>query len=171
MEQGENKGSLKTTGQLGEVMTESATIAYTFARAYLQRLPEAQGRKDFFATNAVHVHFPAGATPKDGPSAGCALVTALLSLALDRAVKPDLAMTGEVSLTGRVLPIGGVKEKLLAARRSGVKTVIFPRTNERDYKELTDNVKEGVEAHFVDTYQDVFKLALGDDAPLAAAAA
>ncbi len=76
-------------------MTESATIAYTFARSYLQRLPEAQGRRDFFATNAVHVHFPAGATPKDGPSAGCALVTALLSLALDRAVKPDLAMTGE----------------------------------------------------------------------------
>lgn len=82
-------------GQLGEVMTESATIAYTFARSFLQRLPEAQGRRSFFAENALHVHFPAGATPKDGPSAGCALVTSLLSLALNRAVKPDLAMTGE----------------------------------------------------------------------------
>ena len=82
-------------GQLGEVMTESANIAYTFARSFLQRLPEAQGRRSFFVENALHVHFPAGATPKDGPSAGCALVTSLLSLALDRAVKPDLAMTGE----------------------------------------------------------------------------
>ena len=85
-----------TAGQLGEVMTESANIAYTFARSFLQRLPEAQGRRSFFADNALHVHFPAGATPKDGPSAGCALVTSLLSLALDRAVKPDLAMTGQL---------------------------------------------------------------------------
>ncbi len=99
---------------------ESTSIAHTFARRYLSALdPE----NKFFSTSAIHVHVPAGATPKDGPSAGCTVVTALLSLALNRPVTADLAMTGEVTLTGRVLPIGGVKEKLLAARRSGVKQV------------------------------------------------
>ena len=107
-------------GQLGEVFRESATIAHTFARAYLTSKDPAN---TFFSTSALHVHVPAGATPKDGPSAGCTIVTALLSLALNKPVAPDLAMTGEVTLTGHVLPIGGVKEKLLAARRSGVKQV------------------------------------------------
>ena len=103
-----------TTGQLGDVMRESATIAHTFARAYLGALDPASR---FFSDTSIHVHVPAGATPKDGPSAGCTIITALLSLALGRPVTKDLAMTGEVTLTGRVLPIGGVKEKLLAARR------------------------------------------------------
>lgn len=103
-----------TTGQLGDVMRESASIAHTYARSYLHRhAPD----NHYFDTTSVHVHVPAGATPKDGPSAGCTIITALLSLALDQPVRHGLAMTGEVSLTGKVLPIGGVKEKLLAARR------------------------------------------------------
>lgn len=111
---GDGKGMLRTTGQLGEVMKESASIAHTYARSFLHN--KFQGNK-YFDTTSLHVHVPAGATPKDGPSAGCTIITALLSLALDRPVAAGLAMTGEVSLTGKVLPIGGVKEKLLAARR------------------------------------------------------
>lgn len=107
-------------GQLGDVFRESASIAHTFSRAYLSSVDPSN---KFFSSSAVHVHVPAGATPKDGPSAGCTIATALLSLALNKPVAADLAMTGEVTLTGRVLPIGGVKEKVLAARRSGVKTV------------------------------------------------
>ena len=108
-------------GQLGDVFRESTSIAHTFARRFLSEHVDPANK--FFAASALHVHVPAGATPKDGPSAGCTVVTALLSLALGKPVAPDLAMTGEVTLTGRVLPIGGVKEKVLAARRSGVKTV------------------------------------------------
>lgn len=114
MQGGEGKGRLLTTGQLGDVMRESASIAHTYARSFLHRT--APDNK-YFEKTSLHVHVPAGATPKDGPSAGCTIITALLSLALDRPVAPGLAMTGEVSLTGKVLPIGGVKEKLLAARR------------------------------------------------------
>lgn len=105
---------MQTTGQLGDVMRESASIAHTYARAFLhQHTPD----NHYFDKTSLHVHVPAGATPKDGPSAGCTIITALLSLALGQPVKHGLAMTGEVSLTGRILPIGGVKEKLLAARR------------------------------------------------------
>ena len=118
----------------------------------------------FLETADVHVHVPAGATPKDGPSAGCTIVTALLSLALRRPVRQDLAMTGEVTLTGRVLPVGGIKEKLLAARRAGVKEVIFPAGNRPDYQELSDNVKHGVTPHFVEHYRDVYEVALGEPA-------
>jgi Lon-like ATP-dependent protease len=107
-------GRLITTGQLGDVMRESASIAHTYARSFLHTKQPGSG---FFDKTSVHVHVPAGATPKDGPSAGCTIITALLSLALGRPVAAGLAMTGEVSLTGKVLPIGGVKEKLLAARR------------------------------------------------------
>ena len=109
-----------TSGQLGDVFRESTSIAHTFARHFLSSL---DSDNKFFSSSALHVHVPSGSTPKDGPSAGCTVVTALLSLALNKPVAPDLAMTGEVTLTGRVLPIGGVKEKVLAARRSGVKTV------------------------------------------------
>ncbi|KAF5760142.1 putative endopeptidase La [Helianthus annuus] len=156
VEQGEGKGSLHLTGQLGDVMKESAQIAHTVARAIL-------GVKDpdnpFFANSKVHLHVPAGATPKDGPSAGCTMITSLLSLAMNKQVKKDLAMTGEVTLTGRVLPIGGVKEKTIAARRSGVKTIIFPLANKRDFDELAPNVKEGLDVHFVDDYNQIFDLA------------
>lgn len=116
----------------------------------------------FLDTADVHVHVPAGATPKDGPSAGCTIVTALLSLALRRPVRQDLAMTGEVTLTGRVLPVGGIKEKLLAAKRAGVKEVIFPAGNRPDYEELSDNVKQGVTPHFVEQYRDVYEVALSE---------
>eukprot|EP00884_Botryococcus_braunii_P019992 jgi/Botrbrau1/6677/Bobra.0202s0021.2 len=161
VEQGDGKGSLKATGQLGEVMKESASIAHTFARSFLHKLDPGN---NFLDRSSVHVHVPAGATPKDGPSAGCTIITALLSLALDKPVRPDLAMTGEVTLTGRVLPIGGVKEKTLAARRSDVKSLIFPAANKRDFDELAGEVKEGLDVHFVDNYDDIYKIALEYDA-------
>lgn len=160
VEKGEGKGSLKVTGQLGEVMKESATIAHTYARRFLEAMyPDSA----FFADHALHVHVPAGATPKDGPSAGCTLVTALLSLALDRPVRPDLAMTGEITLTGKILPIGGVKEKSLAAKRSGIVHVVFPEGNRRDWDELEDDVREGLEAHFVEEYKEIFDLAFEEE--------
>lgn len=156
VEKGEGKGSLRTTGQLGDVMKESASIAHTYARKFLEDLrPDSA----FFADHALHVHVPAGATPKDGPSAGCTLVTALLSLALNSPVTPDLAMTGEITLTGKVLPIGGVKEKALAAKRSGVRHVIFPEGNRRDWDELSKEVKAGLEPHFVEEYRQIYDLA------------
>ncbi|XP_076924200.1 lon protease homolog 1, mitochondrial-like [Bidens hawaiensis] len=156
VEQGEGKGALHLTGQLGDVMKESAQIAHTVARAILAVKDH---DNPFFANSKVHLHVPAGATPKDGPSAGCTMITSLLSLAMNKHVKKDLAMTGEVTLTGRVLPIGGVKEKTIAARRSGVKTIIFPLANKRDFDELAPNVKEGLDVHFVDDYNQIFDLA------------
>ncbi|XP_024392421.1 lon protease homolog 1, mitochondrial [Physcomitrium patens] len=156
VEQGEGKGTLQMTGQLGDVMKESASIAHTLAR---QILREKEPENNFFANSRMHLHVPAGATPKDGPSAGCTMITSMLSLAMNMPVKNDVAMTGEVTLTGRVLPIGGVKEKTVAARRSGVKMVIFPSGNKRDYLELPAHVKEGLEVHFVDHYSEIFTLA------------
>ena len=156
VEKGEGKGGLRATGQLGDVMKESTTIAHTYARKFLEQLrPDSA----FFADHALHVHVPAGATPKDGPSAGCTLVTALLSLALDTPVRPDLAMTGEVTLTGKVLPIGGVKEKALAAKRSEIKNIIFPIGNKRDWEELGEEVRAGLEPHFVEEYKEIYELA------------
>ncbi|KAJ0979859.1 hypothetical protein J5N97_015333 [Dioscorea zingiberensis] len=160
VEQGEGKGALHVTGQLGDVMKESAQIAHTVSRAILL---EKEPENPFFANSKLHLHVPAGATPKDGPSAGCTMITSMLSLALKKPVKKDLAMTGEVTLTGRILPIGGVKEKTIAARRSDVKTIIFPSANRRDFDELAENVKEGIEVHFVDDYSKIFELAFGAD--------
>ncbi|KAL4437435.1 hypothetical protein ABPG75_004574 [Micractinium tetrahymenae] len=169
VERGEGKGSLKATGQLGDVMKESATIAHTYARKFLESLPAEQlpggsAGASFFADHAIHLHVPAGATPKDGPSAGCTIITALLSLALNKPALPDLAMTGEVTLTGKVLPIGGVKEKTLAARRSGVKHLVFPEGNRRDWDELTEDVKAGLKPHFVEHYDQIYALAFGQQA-------
>ncbi|KMZ68424.1 hypothetical protein ZOSMA_23G00790 [Zostera marina] len=160
VEEGEGKGSLHLTGQLGDVMKESAQIAHTVARGYLQ---EKESDSTFFANSKLHLHVPAGATPKDGPSAGCTMITSMISLALKKPVIKDLAMTGEVTLTGRILPIGGVKEKTIAARRSGVKTIIFPSANKKDFDELADNIKEGIEVHFVETYKEIHELAFGED--------
>ncbi|TKV96531.1 hypothetical protein SEVIR_9G434300v4 [Setaria viridis] len=157
----EGKGALVVTGQLGDVMKESAQIAHTVCRAVLL---EKEPNNSFFAKSKLHLHVPAGATPKDGPSAGCTMVTSMLSLAMGKSVKKDLAMTGEVTLTGRVLPIGGVKEKTIAARRSGVKTIIFPSANRRDFDELASNVKEGLEVHFVDKYNEIYDIAFTSDA-------
>ncbi|KAF5746704.1 lon protease 1 mitochondrial-like [Tripterygium wilfordii] len=156
VEQGEGKGALHLTGQLGDVMKESAQIAHTVCRAILlEKAPD----NPFFANSKVHLHVPAGATPKDGPSAGCTMITSLLSLATKKPVRKDLAMTGEVTLTGKILPIGGLKEKTIAARRSDVKTIIFPSANRRDFDELSPNVKEGLDVHFVDDYSQIFDLA------------
>ncbi|KAL9248245.1 hypothetical protein vseg_021589 [Gypsophila vaccaria] len=160
IEQGEGKGGLNLTGQLGDVMKESAQIALTVSRGILlDKEPE----NNFFANTKIHLHVPAGATPKDGPSAGCTMITSMLSLATNKPVKKDLAMTGEVTLTGKILPIGGVKEKTIAAKRSGVKTIIFPGANRRDFDELASNVKEGLDVHFVDDYSEIYNLAFGED--------
>jgi len=143
-------GTLNTTGQLGDVMKESSQIAYTVARA---RFPE------FFAVNDIHMHVPEGATPKDGPSAGVTMVTSMLSLAMDKPVRNDLAMTGEISLTGKVLAVGGIKEKMMAARRAGIKCVVMPAANQRDFGEIPEYLKEGLEAHFAEDYDTVFEAA------------
>lgn len=152
-------GTLKVTGQLGDVMNESTQIAYTVARA---RLAEKQSDNTYFDDYDIHMHVPEGATPKDGPSAGITMVTAMLSLALDRPVRNDLAMTGEVSLTGKVLPVGGIKEKTMAARRAGIKCIVFPAENKRDFDELPDYLKEGLDVTFASDYADVFGVAFGN---------
>ncbi|KAM2468619.1 hypothetical protein FF1_010277 [Malus domestica] len=159
VEEGEGKGGLHATGQLGDVMKESTQIAHTVARAILL---DKDPSNAFFADSKLHLHVPAGATPKDGPSAGCTMITSMLSIAMKKPVKKDLAMTGEVTLTGKILPIGGVKEKTIAARRGGVKTIIFPAANRRDFDELAPNVKEGLDVHFVEDYNQIFDLAFGD---------
>lgn len=152
-------GNLKVTGQLGDVMSESTQIAYTVSRAYLSNVePENQ----FFDETDIHLHVPEGATPKDGPSAGVTIITAMLSLGMNRPIKHDLAMTGEVSLTGKVLPVGGIKEKTMAARRAGIKCIVFPVGNKRDFDEIPAYLKEGLEVHFAGEYKDVFKVAFGD---------
>jgi len=153
-------GMLQKTGQLKSVMQESSQIAHTFARKFLQ---DYEGSNKYFEEYNIHLHVPEGATPKDGPSAGVTMVTALLSLALGRPVRPDVAMTGEVSLTGKVLPVGGIKEKTIAARRSGVTCLVFPEGNRRDFEELPDYLKKGLEIHFANVYKDVFDVAFCED--------
>ena len=145
----------KQTGQLGSVMVESSEIAYTYVRAFLNEDADA---KAFFAKNFVHLHVPAGATPKDGPSAGITMATALYSLALNKPVRMHYAMTGELTLTGIVLPIGGLKEKTIAAKRAGVVNLIFPEENEKDFEELPAHIRKGLKPHFVATFEDVVRI-------------
>ncbi|KAJ1814729.1 ATP-dependent Lon protease pim1, partial [Coemansia sp. RSA 2598] len=146
------RGRLHTTGQLGDVMKESSVLAYTYVRSLMNRLhPE----NKFFSNNIIHLHVPEGATPKDGPSAGVTMTTALLSLALNKRVNPNVAMTGELTLTGRVLKIGGLKEKTIAARRSGVKRILFPKANMADWEELPANIKEGIEGCPIEWYEQI----------------
>ena len=166
-----DKGSLVLTGQLGDVMKESASLARSYLMAHGTRLGVAAG---WFDTHVVHVHVPAGATPKDGPSAGVTIATALLSLALGKAVIPRLGMTGELTLTGRVYPIGGVREKLVAAKRSGLTQVLLPAANERDYDELPKLVTDGIAVQFVSRLDEVLtaagllvKVRLGPSRPVA----
>ncbi|MDD2320507.1 MAG: endopeptidase La [Geobacteraceae bacterium] len=148
----------KQTGQLGKVMVESSEIAYSYVMAH----PGKYGVKpDFFDGHFVHLHVPAGATPKDGPSAGITMTTALISMISGKPVRKKLAMTGELTLSGRVLPIGGVKEKTIAARRSGIKTLLFPEGNRKDFEELPAYLKKGLKVHFVHDYDDVYALAFG----------
>ncbi len=150
-----NKG-FKQTGQLGNVMVESSDIAYSYAMAHLEQFG---APTDFFDTHFVHLHVPAGATPKDGPSAGITMASALVSMITGKPVRRKLGMTGELTLTGRVLPIGGLKEKTIAARRAGLQILLFPEGNRRDYEELADYLKEGLSVHFVREFDDVYRLA------------
>ncbi len=152
------KPGFKLTGQLGDVMKESAEIAYSYVRSLICEMNE--DCKDYFETHQVHLHVPAGATPKDGPSAGITMSLALYSLATGQAVKDSLAMTGEITLTGKVLPIGGVKEKTIGARRVGITELIFPIDNQKDFEELPDYIKEGLTVHFADYFEDVLKAAI-----------
>ena len=146
----------KQTGQLGKVMVESSEIAYSYVMAHLERY---KAPADYFDKHFVHLHVPAGATPKDGPSAGVTMTTALLSMITGKPTRKKLGMTGELTLTGRVLPIGGLKEKTIAARRAGLKVLIFPEGNQKDFKELPDYLKEGLDVHFAGTYDDVYRVA------------
>jgi ATP-dependent Lon protease len=151
------KGRLTLTGQLGEVMKESAQAALSFARsrARLYGIKE-----DFFGGHDIHVHIPEGAIPKDGPSAGITMATAMLSVLTNRPVKRSLAMTGEITLRGNVLPIGGVKEKILAARRAGVSSVVLPRLNQKELDEVPAHLTRGLEFHLVEEVDEVLRLAL-----------
>ncbi|MBP7074819.1 MAG: endopeptidase La [Rhabdochlamydiaceae bacterium] len=150
------KTEMKLTGQAGDVMKESCQIAWSYLQsAYSDYAPG----MPFFEKKQIHIHIPEGATPKDGPSAGVTMLTSLISLLRNQPVLQDLGMTGELTLTGKVLPIGGVKEKLIAARRSGVKTLIFPKENKRDFDELPAYIKKGLQVHFVDHYDEVFRVA------------
>jgi ATP-dependent Lon protease len=153
------KGKLTLTGQLGDVMKESAQISLSLIRSRLAGMPS---RFDFFSSD-IHIHVPSGATPKDGPSAGVTIFTALASLVTGRAVDPTIAMTGEVTLSGAVLPVGGIKEKVLAAHRAGIKTVILPRENERDLEDVPEEVRRELAFVAVDTIDDVLREALGID--------
>jgi ATP-dependent Lon protease len=150
------KTEMKLTGQAGDVMKESSQIAWTYSQSNVHRYAS---EMPFFEKSLIHLHIPEGATPKDGPSAGITMATALLSLLLNVPVRENLGMTGELTLTGRVLPIGGLKEKLIAARRSKLNVLIFPKENLRDYDELPEYLKKGLEVHFVEDYDDVFKIA------------
>ena len=145
----------RQTGQLGDVMKESAQIAYSYIASHLEQF---DADAHFFDNAMIHLHVPEGATPKDGPSAGITMATSLLSLALGKRVKRNVAMTGELTLTGLVLPIGGVKEKVIAARRAGIAEVILPADNERDFDELPDYLKEDIEVHFASNFGDVAAL-------------
>ncbi|KAI8809117.1 Lon protease C-terminal proteolytic domain-containing protein [Cladochytrium replicatum] len=155
-----SRPSLNRTGQMGDVMKESTTIAYTYARSLMtKRFPD----NKFFDKASVHLHVPEGATPKDGPSAGCTMATSLLSLALNTPILPDVAMTGELTLTGKILKIGGVKEKTIAAKRSGVKRIIFPSANKADWDELPEYIREGIEPLFVGYYEEIFESAFPEE--------
>jgi ATP-dependent Lon protease len=169
----------KLTGQLGGVMNESANLAYSYVRKLLQDEADQKfavkkvskskkvevksaevEHEDYLASHEVHLHLPAGATPKDGPSAGITMALALYSLANNVAVKSDLAMTGELSLTGKVMPVGGIKEKVLAAKRAGIKTIILPKQNEKDLKEVPVAHRKGLKFYPVSRFDEVLKIAL-----------
>jgi len=151
------KKGLTLTGQLGEVMKESATAALSFIRANAGDLGISV---DFFEENDIHIHVPAGAIPKDGPSAGVTMLTALASLLTGKTVKKDLAMTGEITLRGLVLPVGGIKEKVLAAHRAGIKTIILPKWNRKDMVDIPQKVQKDIQFYFVDDMLEVLKIAL-----------
>jgi ATP-dependent Lon protease len=150
---------LTLTGSLGDVMKESAQAALSYIRSRAERLGIVP---DFFEKSDIHVHVPAGGIPKDGPSAGVTIAASLASLLTGRPVRSDVAMTGEITLRGKVLPVGGIKEKVLAARRAGIKTIILPRRNESDLEDIPPEVRSELETLFVDTVDEVLAHALRD---------
>ena len=156
------KGVLTLTGQLGDVMKESAQAAMSYTRAHTQKL---HIDEKFFDKNEIHVHVPAGAIPKDGPSAGVTMFTSIVSLLTGKPVRKDVAMTGEITLTGKVLPIGGVKEKALAAARQKIKTLILPYKNKKDLFEIPENIRRKMKFVFAKTVDDVLETALVKDVP------
>jgi ATP-dependent Lon protease len=155
------KGRLTVTGQLGDVMQESAQAALSWVRAHAEQLGVAP---DWFREHDIHLHVPAGAVPKDGPSAGITMATAIASLVRNQPVSEEVGMTGEITLTGQVLPIGGVREKTLAAQRAGLKRVILPRDNEPDLAELPAETKRELEFVLVDSIDEVFDAAFDSQA-------
>ena len=154
----QRNAGLKVTGQLGDVMKESAELAYSYVAAHI---PEYGGSDSFFDKAFIHLHVPEGATPKDGPSAGVTMTTALISLACNQRPRRPLAMTGEITLTGQVLAVGGIREKVIAARRQKIKELVLPAANQRDYDELPDYLKKGLKVHFAEHYQDVYQAVFG----------
>lgn len=153
------KGEIMLTGQMGDVMKESAQTGISYIRSVSSRFDIVE---DFFEKHDIHVHIPEGAVPKDGPSAGITMATAMLSAVTGRKVRADLAMTGEVTLRGRVLPIGGLKEKLLAAKNAGIRTVLVPKDNRADVEELSSEITKGLEIHYMENMDEVLKAALID---------
>jgi ATP-dependent Lon protease len=156
------RGALTLTGQLGDVMKESAQAALSYARSHAKEF----GIDDaFFAKHDIHIHIPEGAIPKDGPSAGVTMATAMLSLLTGKAVHRKIAMTGEITLRGEVLPVGGIKEKVLAARRAKIDTVILPSLNRRDLEDVNEIIRKNMKFVFVDDVKSVFKAALLSNRP------
>jgi ATP-dependent Lon protease len=153
-----NRG-FKLTGQLGNVMRESAEIAYSYVTSNLEQF---EGDPEFFDLAFVHLHVPEGATPKDGPSAGITMATALLSLARNQQVSRPIAMTGELTLTGKVLAVGGIREKLVAVKRVGIDEAILPEANRGDYEDLPEYIRQGLNIHFADDYRDVADIVFAD---------
>jgi ATP-dependent Lon protease len=156
------KGHLTLTGKLGDVMQESAQAAMSYVRS---KAEEFGIPKDFNRRHDVHIHVPEGAIPKDGPSAGITMATALVSALARVPTRKDVAMTGEITLRGKVLPIGGVKEKVLAAHRAGVKTIVLPRENEKDLADIPKPVLDVMSVYLVDTMDEVLKLAMAGPLP------
>ena len=150
------KGEFQLTGQLGDVMKESAQAGISYIRSVSE---EYHIPKKFFQENDIHIHIPEGAVPKDGPSAGITMATAMLSAITKTPVRADVAMTGEITLRGRVLPIGGLKEKTLAAKNAGIKTICVPKKNEKDIDEISPEIKKGLEIVFVEQMKDVLDVA------------
>ncbi|KRX55463.1 Lon protease -like protein, mitochondrial, partial [Trichinella sp. T9] len=154
-ESADKEGSMVITGHLGDVMKESVLIAHTFAKQFVSKqFPDNR----FLESAQLHIHVPQGGVPKDGPSAGCTLVSSIISLALGKSVRQNIAMTGEISLTGKILPVGGIKEKVIAARRAEVTGIVLPEGNRNDFFDLPKFIANGLEVHFVDHYSDLFKI-------------
>jgi ATP-dependent Lon protease len=145
-------GTLKATGLLGDVMKESTSIAYTVARTQLSQIDPTNF---FFENHDIHLHVPEGSTPKDGPSAGITMVTSLLSLAMGIPIPSSVAMTGEISLNGKVMPVGGIREKVMAAKRAGIASLLLPFGNQRDWDELPSYLKEEMQVQFVEDYTTI----------------